>query len=128
MITKNLGPENSPMNPLTHFRKLQIIREIILHIVNREKSVFFTNKKMTEFEQLFSSEDFFNQLLQNLLPMISQAREFSSFDKANSPMSKYSKVSALGFNRLKFEEDVSFARDNGESPIGFSNRLVEMGP
>jgi hypothetical protein len=50
MTTKNLGPENSPMNPLTHFRKLQMIREIILHIVNREKSVFFTNKKMSEFE------------------------------------------------------------------------------
>ena len=105
-----------------------MIREIILHIVNREKSVFFTNKRMTEFEQLFSSEDFFNQLLQNLLPLISQAREFSSFDRGNSPVSRHSKVSALGFNRLKFEEDVSFARATGESPIGFSNRLVEIGP
>jgi len=62
------------------------------------------------------------------MPLINQAREFSSFDKVNSPMSKHSKVTGLGFNRLKFEEDVSFGRAGiGESPIGFSNRLVEMG-
>lgn len=63
MTTKNLGPENSPMNPLTHFRKLLMIREVILHIVNREQGVFFTNKRMQEFEQLFSSEDFYNSLI-----------------------------------------------------------------
>ena len=82
---------------------------------------------MTEFEQLFSTEVFFNQLLKNILPLISQASEFSSFDRGNSPVSRHSKASALGFNRLKFEEDISFARASGESAIGFSNRLVEMG-
>ena len=54
------------MKPLTNFRKLYMIREIILHIVNREKNVFFTKKRMTEFEQLFSTEDLFNQLLKKL--------------------------------------------------------------
>ncbi len=43
-------------------------------------------------------------------------------------MSKHSKVNGLGFNRLKFEEEPSFSRASpGESPIGFSNRLVEIG-
>ena len=105
-----------------------MIREIILYIVNREHGLFFTNKKMNEFEQLFSSEDFYNQLIQALMPFITQAHEYSSFDKVNSPMSKHSKGTALGFNRLKLDEDVSFGRCTGESPIGFSNRLVEIGP
>ena len=38
-------------------------------------------------------------------------------------------MTALGFNRLKFDENASFVvSNNAESPIGFSNRLVDMGP
>ncbi len=33
--SKNLGPETSPTNPLNHFKKLLLIRQLILAIMNR---------------------------------------------------------------------------------------------
>ena len=64
-----------------------------------------------------------------LLPIIKKVQDLTSFDRngANSPLSKHSRMTALGFKKLQFkEEEGSFSRD--ETPIGFSNRLKEIGP
>jgi len=65
-----------------------------------------------------------------LLPMIKKVPDMNSFDRGggNSPISKNSRMTALGFKKLQFKEEEggSFSRD--ETPIGFSNRLKEIGP
>jgi hypothetical protein len=44
--SKSLGPETSPTNPLNHFKKLLLIRQLILAVLNRrQRSLYFKGYK-----------------------------------------------------------------------------------
>lgn len=62
-VSKNLGPETSPTNPLNHFKKLLHIRQLILAIMNRQKrSLYFKGYKYDELMSLMRHEEFFDNL------------------------------------------------------------------
>lgn len=79
--SKNLGPETSPTNPLNHFKKLLLIRQLILAIMNRQKrSLHLKGYKYDELMSLIRHEEFYDNLKAQLDYYAMQNQHNFSFD------------------------------------------------
>lgn len=63
---KGLGARPPSQNPIIHFKKLYMLRQLILSIVNRKAKPLLIGENLDEFEYLFSSEDFYPAIKDSL--------------------------------------------------------------
>lgn len=60
--------EKDILNPLVHFKRLYLLRNLILRIVGRDRLPLLEGDSLIEFEDHFKHSSFFENLMANIEP------------------------------------------------------------